>query len=286
MSCPNCFTGAVLDETPTGHTSDIDGVAYVAPGPEDAAGAGGNKRAVILLTDIFGLPLKNSKILADNFAKSLACDVYVPDLFAGHPPVTVSQLSALPNRAGVKLGFFGILKLLFSVLPSIPAMFRNRPPKGAERALTFINKLQESKKYEKLGAVGYCFGGGVAVILGAEHPDLLQSIVLAHPSPPKDEQILAIKAPTAWSAAELLQAQDMGIKPARLNEIEALYKRREGTDAFVEYEITTYPGTAHGFAARPALEFPDVKEAFEKAFQQTVDWFNKTIPASTSTTSA
>ena len=37
-------------------------------------------------------------------------------------------------------------------------------------------------------------------------------------------------------------------------------------------------GTAHGFAARPNLEVPDVKEGYEKAFQQTVDWFRKTLP--------
>ena len=37
-------------------------------------------------------------------------------------------------------------------------------------------------------------------------------------------------------------------------------------------------GTAHGFAARPNLEVPEVKEGYEKAFQQTVDWFKKTLP--------
>jgi hypothetical protein len=35
---------------------------------------------------------------------------------------------------------------------------------------------------------------------------------------------------------------------------------------------------AHGFGARPNFAYPDVKEGFEKAFQQAVDWFNKTIP--------
>jgi len=38
-------------------------------------------------------------------------------------------------------------------------------------------------------------------------------------------------------------------------------------------------GTAHGFAARPNLEIPEVEEAYEKAFQQTVDWFKKTLPS-------
>ena len=36
-------------------------------------------------------------------------------------------------------------------------------------------------------------------------------------------------------------------------------------------------GTAHGFAARPNLELPEIKEAFELAFEQTVQWFQKTL---------
>lgn len=86
-----------------------------------------------------GLKLKNPKILADQFAQYLKCDVWVPDVFAGarrlcpdvlflnlfggHPPVTESQMKSLPDRAGVKLGFFDILKLILVALPSIPALF-------------------------------------------------------------------------------------------------------------------------------------------------------------------
>jgi dienelactone hydrolase len=37
------------------------------------------------------------------------------------------------------------------------------------------------------------------------------------------------------------------------------------------------PGTVHGFAARPNLSLPEIKEAHEKAFEQTVAWFEKTL---------
>ncbi|KAJ7459828.1 dienelactone hydrolase [Mycena latifolia] len=283
MSCPDCFKGAVLEGEPTGTIASEFESAYFATG-------GTSKRAIILLTDIFGLPLKNSKILADNFAMHLQCDVWVPDLFAGHPPVTEAQMKSLPDRAGVKMSFFDILKLIWTALPSIPSMFRNRPSVVEARTISvrctllldrcgdlagqFVKKLQEAKKYERLGAIGYCFGGGIATRLGAS-TDLFNSIVLAHPSPPSDAHIKAIKAPTAWSCAE----DDMAIKPARLTEIEALYEERRGKDTFVEFEIQVFKGTAHGFAARPNFAYPDVKEGFEKAFQQAVDWFNKTLPA-------
>ncbi|KAF7288579.1 DLH domain-containing protein [Mycena chlorophos] len=269
MSCPNCFTGEVLAGEPTGSVTDLDGsVYYFAPGPDGAS----NKRAIILLTDVFGLPLKNSKLLADSFAQCLKCDVYVPDLFEGKPPVTEAQMSFLPDKAGVKLGFGTILKILWKVGPSLPSILRKRPAVGSVHALTFAQKLQASKHYEKLGAVGYCYGGGVALILGSDHPDLFNSIVLAHPSPPTDAQILAITAPVSWALSE----DDMGIKPPRIEQIKSLYNTRETK---VDWEVNVYPGTAHGFAARPAMHIPEVKDGFEKAFQQTVEWFNKTIPA-------
>ncbi|KAJ6573458.1 Alpha/Beta hydrolase protein [Mycena vulgaris] len=267
MSCPDCFKGAVLDGEPTGVIS-TEG-AYLA-----AATSGTSKRAIILLTDIFGLPLNNCKILADNFSKHLQCDVWVPDLFAGHPPVTEAQMNRLPQKAGVKLGFFDYVHLFFTILPSFLAMFRNRPSIVESRAISFVKKLQAERKYEKLGAIGYCFGGGIAIQIGAS-TDLFSSIVLAHPSFMTDEQLNSIKAPTAWSCAE----DDMTLKPARLEEIEAFYAGRKGKDTFVDYEIKVYKGTAHGFGARPNFAYPEVKEGFEKAFQQAVDWYNKTIPA-------
>ena len=53
-----------------------DGSAYVAEGVDKT-------RAIIFLTDIFGLPLVNCKIMADRLADEVGCDVWVPDLFEG-----------------------------------------------------------------------------------------------------------------------------------------------------------------------------------------------------------
>lgn len=81
MSCPDCITGGLLPGEPTG-TLSTQG-AYFAPGPVNEVNEP-PERAVILLTDGFGLPLKNCKILADKLAKELGCDVWVPDYFAGN----------------------------------------------------------------------------------------------------------------------------------------------------------------------------------------------------------
>jgi hypothetical protein len=85
MSCPDCTNGGVLPGEPSG-TFSTNG-AYYAAAPEPTS-----KRAVLLLTDVFGLALKNPKILADGLATRLACDVWVPDIFDG---ITHSSVEAL-----------------------------------------------------------------------------------------------------------------------------------------------------------------------------------------------
>lgn len=266
MSCPDCKKGDVLPGEPTGTISTAG--AYYAPGPSPHA-----KRAVLLFTDVFGLPLKNSKLIADALAKRLECDVWVPDLFAGKPILGVNQLD-MPNRPGVKIGFFRWVRFFFSMLPSIPAFIQSRASVVDQRVKSFIQAVQADKKYEKLGAVGYCFGGIVAVRFGAT--DLLDSIVVVHPGPVSLEQIRAIKLPAAWVCAE----EDFSFGDKLREEAEAVFAGREGENNWVDYEFTLYPGTVHGFGARPNLDVPEIKEAFEKSQDQIVNWFNKTIPAS------
>jgi len=88
MSCPDCAKGIVLDGEPTGSINAEFQGAYFAPAP------GGNgepsKRAVLLFTDAFGLPLKNCKIMADEMAQRLECDVWIPDYFEGELTVEFS----------------------------------------------------------------------------------------------------------------------------------------------------------------------------------------------------
>jgi carboxymethylenebutenolidase len=84
MSCEDCTKGNVLPGEPTGAIDTVS-KAYLAAAPEPSS------RAVILLTDVFGLPLQNCKILADRLSKELACDVWVPDMFDGARHLSVSS---------------------------------------------------------------------------------------------------------------------------------------------------------------------------------------------------
>ncbi|KAK0201716.1 dienelactone hydrolase endo-1-3,1,4-beta-D-glucanase [Desarmillaria ectypa] len=262
MSCPNCFKGEILAGEPTG-TISIQG-AYYAQSSEPST------HAVLLLTDIFGLRLKNSKILADFFAEQLKCDVWVPDLFDGKPPVEVHEMKS-PERVGEKLGFFGYLSFLWLILRRFPLFIRSRSSVVDQRVTTFIERLKVEKKYEKLGAVGYCFGGSVAVRIGGR--SLVDTIVVCHPGKLSIGQLKALKVPSSWACAE----EDRYFTPAARAVAEAEFAGRQGKDNFVEYEFIEYKGTTHGFAARPNLAYPEVKACFEAALQQTVEWLKKTL---------
>lgn len=80
MSCDHCYQGYAIEGEPHGQ---LVGDAYFAPAPKSADDEGAQSCAVVLLTDIFGLALKNPKIIADELAQRIGCDVWVPDLFEG-----------------------------------------------------------------------------------------------------------------------------------------------------------------------------------------------------------
>ncbi|KAG5634108.1 hypothetical protein DXG03_006303, partial [Asterophora parasitica] len=56
----------------------------------------------------------------------------------------------------------------------------------------FIKTIRDERKYEKVGAIGYCYGGAAAVRLGAT--GLVESLIICHPGPITIAQVKAIKA--------------------------------------------------------------------------------------------
>lgn len=169
------------------------GDAYVHEGTDKS-------RAVVLLTDIFGLPLVNCKLNADELSERLSCDVWVPDYFAGHPPFKVEELEPLvPDRAGVSMSFVSQIKKIILFITHLPGFWASRPPVADSRIAEFITRLKEEKNYTKIGAVGYCYGGAATVRLASR--DLVDSVVVCHPGPVTTNELKAMKVSSAprWS---------------------------------------------------------------------------------------
>jgi len=75
------------------------GNTYFSPAPPSPSSSSSDseetsvpkKNAVVLCTDGSGLALPNCKFIADELAKELGCDVWVPDYFLGEHIETASR---------------------------------------------------------------------------------------------------------------------------------------------------------------------------------------------------
>jgi dienelactone hydrolase len=266
MSCTYCYKGFALPGEPKG---TMVGQDYFTTAPNFATQ---RTKAIVLLTDIFGLPLPNPRIVADHLAEQVGVDVWVPDYFNGKPPADVNSLEPLmPDRAGFKTRWLDIVKMIFKIIPYLPRLIASRPSVVDARVHEFIKKIKSEKGYERIGAIGYCFGGAMTGRLGST--DFVNSVVIAHPSNLTQGQIRAIKVPSSWALAE----DDHYFKDKDVQATRAILKEQEEKPDHIEYEMTVYKGTAHGFAVRPNLKVPEVKAGYEGALDQTVAWFKKTL---------
>ena len=144
MSCTYCYKGFALPGEPKGSMVGLD---YFTPAPNDAAQ---QSKAIILLTDVFGLPLPNPRIVADHLAEHVGVDVWVPDFFNGafyYPIHTLWRLPVIskrtpsgkplcdandmeplmPDRAGVKISWLTYGLFFAKALPYLPRFIANRP---------------------------------------------------------------------------------------------------------------------------------------------------------------
>lgn len=79
--CINCITGSIIPGEPKGSEEKIGPFnTYVA---KPSAGVADPSKAVLSLTDVFGLALPNNKIVADMLAEQTGFVVYVPDVGQG-----------------------------------------------------------------------------------------------------------------------------------------------------------------------------------------------------------
>ena len=116
----------------------------------------------------------------------------------------------------------------------------------------------------KIGAVGFCFGGGVVNAMAVRYPDLAGSVPYygAQPSP---DSVAKIKAPILAHYA----SEDPGINKG-IAAFDAALKANN-----VRHELHTYPNTQHGFHNDTTPRYDEA--AAKLSWQRTVDFFNKNV---------
>src|SRR5258706_10151155 len=132
-------------------------------------------------------------------------------------------------------------------------------------AATWLKARPESSG--RLGAVGFCFGGGVANTLAVRMPDLAAAVPF-YGGAPQAADVPKIKAAVLAHHGELDKALAAGW-PAYDAAL---------TAAKVPHEGYIYPNANHGFHNDTTPRYDEA--AAKLAWQRTVAWFNKYLRTS------
>ena len=136
--------------------------------------------------------------------------------------------------------------------------------RNAAAAVPFLEHHAESTG--KVGAVGFCWGGGIVNRIAVLAPDLKAGVVYYGLQVPAD-QVAAIQAPLLLHYAGLDQRVDVGI-PAYEAALKAAGKR---------YTIYIYPNVNHAFNNDTSNRYD--KPAADLAWSRTIAFFKENLGA-------
>jgi len=141
-------------------------------------------------------------------------------------------------------------------------------PKMMEDFVASANWLRTNPECTgKIGAIGFCFGGGIVNSLAVRMGSDLAAGVPFYGSQPNADDTAKIKAPINAQYGEL-DARITGGWPAFDAEL---------TKAGVPHEGHIYPGANHGFHNDTTPRYDEA--AAKEAWQHTLDWFGKYLKA-------
>ncbi|KAF8512068.1 alpha/beta-hydrolase [Gautieria morchelliformis] len=242
--CKECVSGVTHEGTPLGQIELVNGVSTYIAFPK---GDFPKEKAILLLTDIFGVQLNNNK--ADDFARN-GFQVYMPDMFGGE---------AVPENAMANPG-------------SVSVLWSEK--NSTESTRIVVDSLITGLRHRGIttyGAVGYCYGARHVIDLARENT--ISVAAVAHPSRlvvPGDFHDLVQKsrAPLLINSCETDSAFPQE-SCQKADEILGEGKYQPG------YARQHWLGCTHGFAVRGDMSNPQVKAGKEGAFKATVEWFLK-----------
>lgn len=243
--CDDCFAGVTHEGTPAGTLEQIGGVeCYVATPTGDYP----KNKVILFLTDVFGIPLVNNKLLADDFART-GLKTIIPDLFLGDPMPEGTMAPAVRH-------LFDREKWSAAHGPA-----QTRPPLDQ-----VIAALKETGVTE-FGASGYCFGARYVFDLAFD--GIISVSVISHPSRlafPGDFEKYAneVKAPLLINSCEI----DQGLPLENHEKVDQIFSKFEPG-----YKREYFEGCRHGFAIRGDLSDPKVKAGKEGSFRAAAKWF-------------
>jgi len=197
-------------------------------------------KAVLLLTDVFGLPSPDNLLLADQWAAA-GFQTYVPDYLNGDA---------------------------ISVGGNVSAWIVNHGEAQTNPPLLAVIKALKDRGVEQIAATGYCFGGLYVTRLVQNNTITVGTV--AHPSllnVPTDFELIKAQSriPIEINNAEL----DTGFTPAFALQTDAVLGDGQYASG---YSRRQFDGVAHGFAVRANASDPVQVAAKQGAFDTSLSW--------------
>ena len=120
--------------------------------------------------------------------------------------------------------------------------------------------IQENHNVEKLGSIGWCFGGGQSLNLALNNLDMDATVIYYGSLVTEQESLSAI----SWPVLGIFAGLDQGIPAESVNGFESSLN-----DLEIPNEIHIYPGVDHGFANPSGERYaPDEsKDAWQKTLE-------------------
>ncbi|EIW79010.1 alpha beta-hydrolase [Coniophora puteana RWD-64-598 SS2] len=204
-------------------------------------------KALLFLTNVFGIPLKENKLLADDFARN-GFKTVVPDLFNGDP------VSAEANDKGE-----------FDLQTWFHIHNRAQTRQPVDKV---ISGLKE-QGITSFAAIGFCFGGRTAFDLAFDKA--VKAVVVNHPS--LLENPADLERYFAHSKAPLfINTCDDEYFPI---DFQAKADEIFGGKFEPGYKRVFWPGCEHGFSVRCDLRDERSKAGKEGAFKAAIEWLRE-----------
>ncbi|XP_037550240.1 carboxymethylenebutenolidase homolog [Nematolebias whitei] len=235
--CP-CDIGDRSDYGGLGQEVQIEHVKAYVVKP-----SGASDKAVVVIHDIFGWELNNTRYMADMLAAH-GYTAVCPDFFVG-------EAAWSPTNDW----------------STFQDWLKDKKPtninKEVDAALKF---LKETCGAKRIGAVGFCWGGVATHHLALQYPEL-KAGVSVYGIVREGEDRYELKSPTLFIFAE----NDSVIPLDQVRALEENLKK-----CTVDFQVKTFPGQTHGFVHRKREDMNAADEPqIQEARTDMLNWLNK-----------
>ncbi|XP_076146945.1 carboxymethylenebutenolidase homolog isoform X2 [Alosa pseudoharengus] len=201
-------------------------------------------KAVIVIQDIYGWQLPNTRYMADMLSSNGYIAV-VPDFFLGKEPWS-------PSHDWSKF----------------QEWLEDKKPTNINKEVDAIMKyLREQCGAIRIGSVGFCWGGVATHYLALQYPDI-QAGVSVYGIVREREDRYQLKSPTLFIFAE-----NDAVIP--LDQVKVLEEHLQ-EKCTVHFQVKIFPGQTHGFVHRKREDInPADKPFIQEARTDMLNWLKK-----------